>query len=909
MSLILVTILLNAQNVNIPDANFKAYLVGNTAINTNLDTEIQVSEASAFTGTIDCQNLGITDLTGIESFTSLTELICRFNNLGALNVSQNVGLITLSSSLCGLTSLDVTQNTVLETLVVTNNNLIAIDLTQNSHLKVFGGGGNSFTSLDVTQNQNLERFECWDNSLSSIDVTHNPLLSYLRCAYNSLSVIDLSQNVLINNLSCEFNSLTSLSVGHITALAQLVCNNNQLSSLDLSQNSNLINLVASDNQLSCLNVKNGNNINVNTFNASNNIGLSCIEVDNVAYSTSNWTNVDAGTSFSTFCNNACSSCSSIYVLGNVSPTCSNTTFCVPLQASTPITSGLLGVDFTLDYDPAIMTPTGNVTLGPVATTFGAYGINTATSGKVFVTVYLNGAPSGTFLNGSGDIACVEFTVNAGITAGTTSTISVDGSVLEGIAGNPTCPATPSTFTLEDDNMLSGFVRYRNKNGRPLLYDASNPSTYVITDITGVDGSCASPSTSIAPDLGGNFIYDVTNGTSLQLKRDIIGDYSIPTINCANVMAVINTTDRNQTLDIVTLTNATPTVYQLLSADVNLDGLVSSQDVSMITSRTINGDYCEFNQGNYVWDAMSGSYIPSGTYTKSKDWLFIDETTLNSVAFTAGMNKNNVPTVPDCLPVNLLNTGSCNQIVPENYEAILLGDVNGNWNTLNAADAKTTEPFTLVFDINNAVVNGNGNYEIPISYVANTGTTAVEGIDFSMNFDEANVNVINTWVDASLPTMLNQWKNHSNALLMFTAFDNNTISTTGVVAYVELQSFNTTIYKEDLGEIIAYINGEPAGVEIRGADIATEIGSLTPLTDLKVYPNPNKHGETLFVKTNQNTLVQQVIITSIAGQEILNTKFNTTENTIKLPLNNIGKGVYFVTVVTKRNRDVVKLIIQ
>ena len=43
-----------SQNVNIPDANFKAYLVGNTLINTNADTEIQQSEATAFTGTINC---------------------------------------------------------------------------------------------------------------------------------------------------------------------------------------------------------------------------------------------------------------------------------------------------------------------------------------------------------------------------------------------------------------------------------------------------------------------------------------------------------------------------------------------------------------------------------------------------------------------------------------------------------------------------------------------------------------------------------------------------------------------------------------------------------------------------------------------------------------------------------------
>ena len=53
----------NAQIVNIPDANFKAYLVGNSAINTNMDTEIQVTEASTYTDTIDIYQLYITNLT------------------------------------------------------------------------------------------------------------------------------------------------------------------------------------------------------------------------------------------------------------------------------------------------------------------------------------------------------------------------------------------------------------------------------------------------------------------------------------------------------------------------------------------------------------------------------------------------------------------------------------------------------------------------------------------------------------------------------------------------------------------------------------------------------------------------------------------------------------------------------
>jgi len=47
--------IVNAQNVVIPDANFKAYLLGNSSINTNADNEIQVSEASAYSNTINLE--------------------------------------------------------------------------------------------------------------------------------------------------------------------------------------------------------------------------------------------------------------------------------------------------------------------------------------------------------------------------------------------------------------------------------------------------------------------------------------------------------------------------------------------------------------------------------------------------------------------------------------------------------------------------------------------------------------------------------------------------------------------------------------------------------------------------------------------------------------------------------------
>ena len=104
------------QNVNIPDANFKAYLVSNKAINTNGDSEIQVSEASAFNDTIDCSYLDISNLKGIEAFTALTYLSCWGNKLTSLDLSKNIALTELSCRDNQLTSLDVSKNTALTNL-------------------------------------------------------------------------------------------------------------------------------------------------------------------------------------------------------------------------------------------------------------------------------------------------------------------------------------------------------------------------------------------------------------------------------------------------------------------------------------------------------------------------------------------------------------------------------------------------------------------------------------------------------------------------------------------------------------------------------------------------------------------------------------------------------------------------
>ena len=130
------------QNVNIPDAIFKAYLVGNSLINTNGDTEIQVSETTAFNGVIDIYGMGIYDLTGIEYFTALTTLSCGGNSVTSLDVSNNTALLALFCEANPLQSLDISSNINLNNLILgtPNDNLISLNIKNGNNTNLMCDG-------------------------------------------------------------------------------------------------------------------------------------------------------------------------------------------------------------------------------------------------------------------------------------------------------------------------------------------------------------------------------------------------------------------------------------------------------------------------------------------------------------------------------------------------------------------------------------------------------------------------------------------------------------------------------------------------------------------------------------------------------------------------------------------------
>ncbi|MDB9989906.1 T9SS type A sorting domain-containing protein [Flavobacteriales bacterium] len=334
--LLMFPLLTLAQQTYVPDDNFEAYLeasgMGNGIANDDSVTTSNINTVTNLNISISPVSGGgqtISDLTGIEDFTALTSLHCQFNQLTSLDVSQNTALTILGCSFNGLTSLDVSQNTALTDLnfsynqltsidvsnntALTNlycsfNPLSSLDVSQNTALTDLLCSSNQLTNLDVSQNTALTVLRCGINQLTNLDVSNNTALDYLNCQSNQLTNLDVSNNTALTKLWCQSNQLASLDVSNNTALTELRCQSNQLASLDVSNNTALTFLFCSSNQLTSLDVRNGNNQNFLNFNVTSNPNLTCINVDDVTYSTNNWypppainTNIDAQHYFSTNC--------------------------------------------------------------------------------------------------------------------------------------------------------------------------------------------------------------------------------------------------------------------------------------------------------------------------------------------------------------------------------------------------------------------------------------------------------------------------------------------------------------------------------------------------------------------------------------------------------------------------------
>ena len=274
--LLIISGIINAQTVNIPDAVFKDKLLESSHSNTiaknldglyftidsNNDDEIQVSEVlqvSALNVFDEFAELFIHDLAGVEAFLNLLELNVEGHELTNLNITDLVNLTELHCDGNQLSSLDISQNVNLLKLTCEGNLLTSLDVTQHLNLTHLYCGSNQLTSIDVTENTGLLVLGFSGNQLTSIDVKDNSVLESLDCSYNQLNSLNVNQNLLLANLFCYNNQITNLDLNINSELYRLKCNDNLLTTLNVNFNSELDILVCHANPLENLFIKNGRN--------------------------------------------------------------------------------------------------------------------------------------------------------------------------------------------------------------------------------------------------------------------------------------------------------------------------------------------------------------------------------------------------------------------------------------------------------------------------------------------------------------------------------------------------------------------------------------------------------------------------------------------------------------------------
>ena len=243
------------KELDIPDANFRKYLLKNCDMNG--DGRLTLSDAEKWNSSesikeFDISNQNISSLKGIEHFTTLTRLRCEGNQLTTIDISKNTALVELRCGDNQLSTIDISKNTALATLYCYNNKLTNLNINNNTALIELDCYNNKLTSLNVNKNTALKILYCHNNQLTTLDVNMNTALITLCCGNNQLTYLNLSKNNALTLLSCFGNQLTTLDLSKNITLTSLSCYDNQLTKLDLSKNVALTSLSCFDNQLATL---------------------------------------------------------------------------------------------------------------------------------------------------------------------------------------------------------------------------------------------------------------------------------------------------------------------------------------------------------------------------------------------------------------------------------------------------------------------------------------------------------------------------------------------------------------------------------------------------------------------------------------------------------------------------------
>jgi hypothetical protein len=582
-----------------------------------------------------------------------------------------------------------------------------------------------------------------------------------------------------------------------------------------------------------------------------------------------------------------------YYVGSSTINCDDDIYCIPFGVSiTSPVDNIIGYDITINYDPAMLEPTGSIALSSILADpqFVEATVFVESAGVLEISLNFNGGSTeqSQFV-GAGQLFCIEFTKLGSFPAEGQSEITAPSVIESYISGVVEQVASSGyAYSVINTQYHANLQFWSDQSA--IAYDSSNPNDYLITKIYGAEDGVINESSWVVPDLNGNFTHDLLSGPEVSFERDINNIYTVqPLINAADAVLCKS----------LSTGEFTPNVYQIMAMDVNLDGVVSAGDITQLKQRatlTIG----EFQQAWNYDDNGNSNGEPS------KDWIFIDSSTIaNDPAFQlsanfpsddgVGYSASRVPAAPFTLPANVTNfspTGDeCANIQPETYVAILLGDITGSYADYEAdGQLKSNSEARIIVDLNKTTYyNGLLSAAVYIS-----SENDVNSIDLALEPNAFKVS--QSLTTGHQAGMEGQTKfNDADRILRTSYFNQNTIDKNFPVFYIQFASNDSTLRKKDFNHVMGLLNG-----------LKTEVIFLEPglsVSDISLYPVPNNGHFTIDSKEDGSAVVYN------SYGQIVQNGIKVSKGQNQLQMTNTAQGVYSIHITTNTGSKQIKFIVQ
>ena len=580
-------------------------------------------------------------------------------------------------------------------------------------------------------------------------------------------------------------------------------------------------------------------------------------------------------------------------------------------------ANIIGFDLKMHFNSTKVRPTGVIMVDGsliADSTWTSYAVRQAPGDTLIISLFLNSkAPEDTFFAGHGNVLSVEFAKTPAFLVNDNVTFTVKGFVESYNTGIMAKNVDPGTFATFAEHIFKGRLLYW-ADASPIYY-TDDPATSLITNIFGN----LNPAVKVQPDMDGEFEYDIANGQSLSIDRNIN--------DTADVQVVINGYDAYLTQKVVLEDPSfRPNVFQIMAMDVNRDGKISAGDVSQILQRATKR-IGEFRQTwNYEDD---GDKKPS--MGDSYDWIFADNSGLygdprrfgvyayESAKISASYPKDDGhgyskfrATVWPANNLSLPVEGAvCPIIYSEDYQGVMYGDVDGSYKNLekylrpslkkgstdskfgnttsdskasgSTADNETenaTGGYTVTFDLSKSSYS-DGYLTFPINV---SGPSEINSLDFAMQFEDSKLKF--SGIVSHLSGMQSDaYYDSADRTLRFSSFSMQKYSTDRPVMSVRFEANSNLLANEDIKSVIAYLNGNKATAEMSEMIVSEQTEKV------KIYPNPAKDFVNIILTENAD-----IELLDMLGRTIRTYKDFKAYEKYEINVASLPQGTYIMRII-------------